>query len=311
MPFTFDNPNFFANNPLDRASEKRADAGWIALTFGEPSTLVIPFWKLRPFTMKGRDGGVEAGFLKPGLSERLMGAGAPLIFLGRDAKGAYFASDISAARDPENEGPLAGLGTFQDLRAIAMQLPPGDTAMLGQARSLLDWHQTHRFCAQCGAATSLADGGYKRECGTCKAEHFPRVNPVAIMLATSGDKCLVGRGRQFPKGMFSALAGFIEPGETIEEAVARELHEEAGVKVKSVTYHSCQPWPWPSQLMIGCFAEAESEEIKVDENELAEARWVDKETIRATLAGKGPEGFWVPPALAIAHQLIKAWAEKD
>ena len=254
-------------------------------------------------------GKTEAGFMRPGLADSLMGEGAPLIFLGSDKGGAYFAADISAARDPENEGPLAGLGTFNDLRQMAQEISPGDAAILGQARSLLDWHQSHRFCAACGAQTALAEGGYKRECGVCKAEHFPRINPVSIMLALWDGKCLLGRSRAFPKGMFSALAGFIEPGETIEEAVARELFEEAGVKVKSVTYFSNQPWPWPSQMMIGCYAEAESGDIQVDENELAEARWVDKETIRAVLAGKGPEGLWVPPRFAIAHQLIKHWAE--
>jgi NAD+ diphosphatase len=311
MPFTFDNPNTFANNPLDRASEKRADSGWIARRYQEPSTLVIPFWKLKPLAIKGRDGKPEAGFMRPGLFESLMAEDAPLIFLGQDKDGAYFAADISAAPDPESKGPLAGLGTFEDLRGLAQQISAGDAAILGQARSILDWHHTHKFCSNCGAPSTLSDGGYKRECGVCKTEHFPRVNPVAIMLATLGDRCLVGRGRAFPKGMFSALAGFIEPGETIEEAVARELFEEAGCRVKSVTYHSNQPWPWPSQMMIGCFAEAESDEINIDQNEIAEARWVDRATMRAALAGTGPEGFWVPPKFAIAHQLIKAWAEQD
>jgi len=246
----------------------------------------------------------------PGLAGSLMGEGVEPVFLGLDAKGRpYFALDITAAGDPETAGPIAGLGTFKDMRALAAEIDAGDTAILGQAKALVDWHARHRFCAACGAPTAPREGGYKRVCAACGAEHFPRTDPVVIMLATAGDTCLLGRGRNFPKGMFSALAGFIEPGESIEEAVAREIEEEAGIKIGSVTYHSTQPWPFPSSLMIGCIAEAETTEITVDESELAEARWVGRETILATLAGNGPSGFWVPPPLAIAHQLIKAWAE--
>ncbi|MCC6917607.1 MAG: NAD(+) diphosphatase [Alphaproteobacteria bacterium] len=310
MAFTFENPNIFANYPLDRASHLRTDAIGLDRMAGDANAFVIPFWKLKPLALRGPHG-KEAGFLAPGLAEAQQTPGSPRIFLGLDKKQRpYFAIDISAAGDPENKGPLAGMGAFEDLRVLAMQIPADDVAILGTARSLLDWHENHMFCAKCGQGTAALDGGFRRVCGDCNTEHFPRVNPVSIMLATSGDKCLVGRGKQFPPGMFSALAGFIEPGETIEEAVARELYEEAGVKVKSVTYYSCQPWPWPSQLMMGCFAEAESEDIKVDENELAEARWVDRATMKAVIAGKGPEGFWIPPKLAIAHMLIKAWTEQ-
>lgn len=309
MPFTFDSPNTFANNPLDRASHKRADAGWIALTFKAPSTLVVPFWKLRPFALRGADGRAEAGFLRPGLCESLMEPGAPLIFLGEDKGGAYFAVDISAARDPENEGPLAGLGTFPDLRGLAMTLPGGDAAILAQAKSMIDWHQRHRFCAACGAQTALSEGGYKRECGVCKAEHFPRVDPVAIMLATWQDKCLLGRGRAFPKGMFSALAGFIEPGETIEAAVRRETLEEAGIRLGRVVYHASQPWPFPYSLMIGCFGEALDEVVRRDEAELEDCRWFPREEVISMLEKRHPDGINVPPPGAIAHHLIRFWAE--
>jgi NAD+ diphosphatase len=304
------NPNAFANNPLDRASALRADPEKIAALRARRDGFVIPLWKLRPLSVKGPDGRAEAGFLAPGLAEGLMGEGVEPVFLGLDAKGRpYFALDITAAADPETAGPIAGLGVFKDMRALAAEIDAGDTAILGQAKALVDWHARHRFCAACGAPTAPREGGYKRVCAACGAEHFPRTDPVVIMLATAGDTCLLGRGRNFPKGMFSALAGFIEPGESIEEAVAREIEEEAGIKIGSVTYHSTQPWPFPSSLMIGCIAEAETTEITVDESELAEARWVGRETILATLAGNGPSGFWVPPPLAIAHQLIKAWAE--
>jgi NAD+ diphosphatase len=152
------------------------------------------------------------------------------------------------------------------------------------------------------------DAGYRRLCGKCNAEHFPRVDPVVIMLAVEGDACLVGRGKHFPPGMFSALAGFMEPGETIEEAVRRELMEEAAVKVGEVTYYATQPWPFPSSLMIGCFARAESREVRADDNELAEVRWIERAVARELVAGKRVDGIMVPPPVAIAHHLIKAWA---
>jgi NAD+ diphosphatase len=173
---------------------------------------------------------------------------------------------------------------------------------------MIDWHQRHGFCPRCGAPTALVDAGYRRLCGSCNAEHFPRVDPVVIMLATYGEECLVGRGTQFPAGMFSALAGFIEPGETIEEAVQRELMEEAAVKVTDVTYYATQPWPFPSSLMIGCFARASSREARPDANEIAEVRWIERDTARELIRGRAIAGIRVPPPVAIAHHLIKAWA---
>ncbi|HEV2561423.1 MAG TPA: NAD(+) diphosphatase [Rhizomicrobium sp.] len=304
----------FSGNPLDRASEKRTDAEWLAAKRRDPSSFILPVWRLQPFLL-GPDnarGKLEAGFLKPGLAERLAGADAPCVLLGLENGHALFALDISAARDPVNEGPLAGLGHFRDMRAAAMSggLPEKDIAILGQAKAMIDWHQRHGFCAQCGAATALMDAGYRRHCNACNADHFPRTDPVVIMLATHGDACLVGRGKQFPPGMFSALAGFIEPGETIEEAVRRELMEESGIHVGRVTYHATQPWPFPSSLMIGCFAESEGREITLDTNELAEAFWLEKSKARALLAGERMNGLFIPPPVAIAHHLIKAWAER-
>jgi NAD+ diphosphatase len=299
----------FSGNPLDRVSEKRADLAWVESKRNDPTSLVLPMWRLQPFLLGQEKGPLEAGFLKPGLCEPLAAAGAPCVLLGLENGNALFALDISAANDPETQGPLAGLGLFRDMRASAALLPAKDVAILGQAKAMIDWHQRHGFCARCGAATKFADAGYKRVCPECNAEHFPRTDPVVIMLATHGDACLIGRGKQFPRGMYSALAGFIEPGETIEEAVRRELHEEAGVVVDKVSYFATQPWPFPSSLMIGCFAEARSREIEVDENELAEARWLERPLARALINGERVEGLWVPPSIAIAHHLIKAFAE--
>ncbi len=300
----------FAGNPLNRASEKRTDSGWIESKRRDPSSLILPIWRLEPFLLgpEKSAAGAELGLLRPGIADSLAGAGAPCIFLGLDGDVAVFALDVSEARDPANEGPLAGLGYFRDARAAAQMVSVKDAAIIAQAKALIDWHQRHGFCPRCGAATTMMDAGYRRLCGKCNAEHFPRVDPVVIMLASDGDACLVGRGKQFPPGMFSALAGFIEPGETIEEAVRRELMEEASVKVREVTYYATQPWPFPSSLMIGCFAKAESRDVKVDQNELAELRWLERNVARELIAGKQIDGLRVPPPIAIAHHLIKTWA---
>lgn len=309
----------FTGNPLDRASEKRGDAAWLAARMRDPSSFVLPMWRLQPFFLGPENirGALEPGFLKPGLAETIAAPDAPYVLLGLEGGHALFALDISAARDPAHEGPLAGLGHFRDMRAAAMSggMAEKDIAILGQAKAMIDWHARHGFCAQCGAPTIFADAGYRRHCNKCNADHFPRTDPVVIMLSTHndtrlGDACLVGRGKQFPPGMVSALAGFIEPGETIEEAVRRELLEEAGVKTGNVTYYTTQPWPFPSSLMIGCFAESLSREITLDGNELADAFWLEKDKARALLAGNAIDGIFVPPPVAIAHHLIKAWAEQ-
>jgi NAD+ diphosphatase len=297
----------FSGNPLDRAGEKRADAAWIAEQQRDPAALVLPVWRLQPFVLAGQDGKLEAGFLRPGLCESLAAGDAVCVFLGLENGHGVFALDISAAEDPANAGPLAGLGEFRELRGAAPLLPLKDLAILGQARALIDWHQRHGFCAKCGTPSLIGDAGYKRVCPSCGTEHFPRTDPVVIMLATEGEACLLGRNKNWPVEFYSALAGFAEPGETIEEAVRRELFEEAGVRAGAVSYYGSQPWPFPSQLMIGCFAECASREVMIDLNELADARWFTREEARNLLAGTLP-GLRGPLPFAIAYHLIKTWA---
>lgn len=300
----------FASSPLNRASEKRVDPTWIESKRRDPSSLVLPMWRLEPFLLGPENSStpVQLGLVKPGVADSLDGAGAVCIFLGLDGDTALFALDVSQAAEPAKDGPLAGLGHFRDARAAAQMVSIRDAAIIGQAKAMIDWHQRHGFCPKCAAPTKIMDAGYRRLCGACNAEHFPRVDPVVIMLATHADACLLGRGKLFPAGMFSALAGFMEPGETIEEAVRRELMEEASVEVGEVTYYATQPWPFPSSLMIGCFAKARSRDVKVDENELAEVRWIERSVARELVQGKEVDGVRVPPPIAIAHHLIRAWA---
>lgn len=306
----------FSGNPLDRASVKRTDADWITARRNAQSSLILPMWRLQPFILGSEKAQppVELGLLRPGLAEPLAAPDAPCIFLGLEGDSAMFALDISAASDPVSDGPIAGLGHFRDARVAGATLPMKDAAIMGQAKAMIDWHNRHGFCATCGAATRLVDGGWRRLCEACKTEHFPRTDPVVIMLATHkdpvlGDACLVGRNKRFPGNFYSALAGFMEPGETIEEAVRRELLEEVNLKVGKVHYHATQPWPFPSSLMIGCLAEAENRDCTPDGEEISDARWLDRDTAQRLIRGERMADISVPPAVAIAHHLIKAFAE--
>jgi NAD+ diphosphatase len=181
--------------------------------------------------------------------------------------------------------------------------------VLGQAKAILSWHVRHGFCANCGAATRPAAAGWRRECDACKAQHFPRTDPVVIMLALDGERCVLGRQSRWPMGMYSCLAGFVEPGETIEEAVRREIREEAGIACGEVAYLASQPWPFPSSLMIGCFARATSRDIVVDDVELEDARWFKHDEVMAMFDKRHPEGLTAPMPMAIAHHILRVWAE--
>jgi NAD+ diphosphatase len=200
-----------------------------------------------------------------------------------------------------------------DLRSIAVQglVEPGHLPPIAEAKAVLHWHLRHRFCPNCGTPTQTVQAGWKRDCPQCKAEHFPRTDPVAIMLAVDGERCLLGRSPRFLPTMWSCLAGFMEPGEAIEDAVRRETREEAGITCGRVVYFHSQPWPFPSTLMIGCHAEALTREIVVDHAELDDARWYTKAEVATMLMRKHPDGLTTPPPVAIAHHLIRAWVEDE
>ncbi|MEM8986563.1 MAG: NAD(+) diphosphatase [Pseudomonadota bacterium] len=295
-----DNPNLFANSPLDRSGNHRRDTDWLDDAFEADAARIAPFWRAKPLLNKDGPGPAWlTGFAKRAAAD------APRVYLGKQGDIGYFAVDISDA--PEDAA--AQLGEIADMRAATGRLSPEEAAILGQGRSIIDWHYRHRFCAKCGAATMMEDAGAKRVCGSCGAEHFPRVDPVAIMLAVKDDKCLLGRSPHFPPGMYSALAGFVEPGETGEEAAVREVEEEAGVQIDNVRYCFSQPWPFPSSLMMGFIAEAATEEITLDD-ELEDAKWFDRNTLRALVNGERRDDLFIPPPLAIAHQLIKLWTQE-
>lgn len=285
-------PLGFTGARLDRADQLRTDAEAFAAATADPRATCL--------ALDGIDfvPGERGGLLWEPLD--LSDDRAPML-LGID--------DTGAPRFVREAAPGARVDARS--RTVMRLLPllsPEEAALYGGARSLVDWHARHRFCAVCGATTGLFRGGWGRRCGACDAEHFPRVDPVVIMLAEYEGRVLVGRQPGFPPGFFSALAGFVEPGESLEEAVARELFEEAGIHVRDVSYVASQPWPFPSSLMIGCRAVATGSALTLDTTEIEAAMWVDRAEVRAALGGEMGASFMAPPPLAIARHLLEDWA---
>jgi len=302
--------NTFAGNPLDRAGDLRNDPAWLAEQAASPDALALVLWQGRPLLEMHADGQRLVWIAMPHARDLMGGVSGRDLFLGLWKDAPVFAVEFEGPSDPA-EGPVRGLGAFTDMREAAAVVSGVEAAMAGTAKSLFDWRRRHGFCAACGQQSENTNGGWKRICPACNTEHFPRVDPVTIMLPIySGGAepiCLLGRQAAWPAGRMSALAGFLEPGETIEEGCAREIKEEAGLTVTSVRYHSSQPWPFPSQLMIGLFAEVTDDQAVPDQTELEEIAWITRAQARAVLAGEHP-AIKAPPFFAIAHTLLKAWA---
>lgn len=317
--------NYFSYNILSRCSEKRKDEDWLERKMKEESTKFIIFSELKPFVVTTPKSKWKYELVKLSYKEihLLLNDKAVIVFLGltnsaTDSEGdAVFAVDIKDTADIQKTCPN---GTFIDALHGTLFLEPTDAGLLAEARTVIDWLDRYKFCATCGSFTTIAEGGHKRncnntECKTNKGIHntsYPRTDPSVIMLVISADgkRCLLGRGKRFPPKMYSCLAGFMEPGETIEDTCRREVEEESGITVGRVDYHSSQPWPFPASLMLGCLAYATSDIIKIDETELEDARWFRRPELVQMLTKQHPEGLYIPPEQAIAHQIIKSWVRK-
>ena len=302
----------FGGSGLDRAGQYRRDPVQIAHLWQSGHVLLM--WHGRPLLTNG----AQLAFLAA--DHALSGRVETAIFLGLNDGVGVFAQDISAWVPDEPTAQQAGFfdtsvqhhpdlpdaQIFHELRAVMALLSPRDAELAATARALLEWHRSHGFCATCGAKSNMVHAGWQRSCPACSAQHFPRTDPVVIMLITHGNRVLLGRGPTWPEGMYSLLAGFVEPGETIEAAVRREVFEESGILVGAVDYLASQPWPFPASLMIGCRGEALSCAITLDPEELQDARWVSREDMVAAYAGSHP---LIKPGRrgAIAHFLISNW----
>jgi NAD+ diphosphatase len=305
--------------PLDRASHLRRDAARLAAAESASSTRVVPVWRGRNLIGGGDSPALAALAGEP--ARRVLAATRARVFLGADDEGAWFAADLSEIAEADLAGILAGApegAAFQELRAAGALMAGGDAALLACARGLVHWHGTSRFCGACGAPTESRDGGHARRCtdAACGRDHFPRTDPAVIMLLTrpapprkpDEGRCLLARQPHWPEGMYSALAGFVEPGEGLEAAVAREAMEEVGLGLAALSYRASQPWPFPASLMLGFRAEAAGDVIRRDEKEIADARWFTRAELKTL-----PQGdLKLSRPDSIARFLIEEWlAEKD
>lgn len=300
-------PNTYAASGLDRLAERRNDAAWFNQCLADPATRFLPVWQARNLVADGEPPAL-AWLAGPAAAELLASGGEPTL-LGRLEGALYLGLDISFLDSVDHEPALVGQGHFVDLRSVGPLLPRGPAALLATARAYAHWHARHRFCGVCGQPTGAEQAGHLRRCRNpaCGAQHFPRTDPAVIMLVHDGAGCCVlGRQSVWPPGMHSVLAGFVEPGESLEDAVAREVREEVGLAVTDIRYRSSQPWPFPSSLMLGFFARAEKGALRIAAEELEQARWMTRQEI---LASPEDEVFRLPRRDSIARALLTEWLE--
>ncbi|KZD08256.1 NAD(+) diphosphatase [Oceanibaculum pacificum] len=297
--------NFYAYGGLDRAAALRQQEEWLERSLMEPETRLVPIWRSRNLVAEGEE--PKAVLLEPGAARGLIDGKRHTALLGIQDGVTYVAVDVSDLEEADAQQQFAPLGAFADLRSVGPLLARREGSLLAYARGLMYWQLRHRFCGLCGSPTLAKKAGHVLKCSNpdCATEHFPRTDPAVIMLVEDGERALLGRAPRFADGMYSTLAGFVEPGESLEEAVAREVEEETGVKVSDVRYHSSQPWPFPSSIMLGFYARAESTAITVDPEELVDAAWFT----RAEMRDFENVGKRLPRPDSIARRLIEDWID--
>jgi NAD+ diphosphatase len=295
--------NFYAGGGLDRQAHLRGDAGWIERLLSEPRARIVPVWQSRNLVIAGDS--PRAVLLPMEAAQPWLAEARTVAVLGDGGADIHVAVDLSHWSEEEALHRAQGLGEWLDLRRVGPLMPRVEGSLLAYARGLTWWHSRTRFCGVCGAPTASAEAGHVRRCTNleCNASHFPRTDPAVIMLVHDGDRALLGRQKVWVPGMYSTLAGFLEPGESLEETVAREVFEESGIRVGEVRYHSSQPWPFPSSLMVGFYAEALTQEIRVATDELEDAAWFTRDELRNFAA----QDKSLPRLDSIARRLIEDW----
>jgi len=292
-------PNFYASGGVDRAAHLRSDDAWVADQLGSRDARIVPIWRTRNLI---RPGSTPEGVVLESSRGLLMGADT-VVFLGLLDDIPHFAADFSGYEEP----PLVEHGQFRDMRGVGQLLPHQEGALLVYARAAIQWHARHRFCGACGSPTEIREAGHMRQCTNpdCNAQFFPRLDPAVIMVVhDGGDRILLGRQRNWPPGQHSVLAGFVESGESLEDAVAREVFEEAGVRITDIHYHSSQPWPFPSSIMLGFTARAVDSNLNVNREELEDAAWFTRDQL---LNSPENEVFRLPRRDSISRRLIEGW----